>query len=165
MPKLAVAPFRMDSNEETAEMVKCMVANGIRHFHIAELFGNGHILVQALVEAGLSREDVFITLKLWPKDRTAVDVLESFKNTLDFVGLKYVDLLMVHSPIDLANRVDQWKAIESLKVENLTKSIGIANITTEQLADVLKNCSITPSVFEVLIDEVFEHIGAHPFNY
>jgi diketogulonate reductase-like aldo/keto reductase len=60
-----------------------------------------------------------------------------------------VDLLLVHAPIDVANREDHWKALELIKQEGYAKSIGLAYMNNVQLSDFIKNCTIIPAVLEL----------------
>lgn len=57
---------------------------------------------------------------------------------------------MVHAPIDIENRFDQWKALEQLKSDEFTRSLGIVNISLIQLMTILKKFEISPAIFEVL---------------
>ena len=75
--------------------------------------------------------------------------MSSFREALDASGLSYVDLLLVHAPIDHENRVEHWKALEAIKQEGLARSIGLAYMTNIQLGDFIKNCTIIPAVLEV----------------
>lgn len=68
---------------------------------------------------------------------------------LGSTGLDYVDLLLVHAPIDVENRVDHWRALEAVKQAGLARSIGLAYMTHVQLGDFIKNCSIIPAVLEL----------------
>ena len=69
--------------------------------------------------------------------------------TLAASSLTYVDLLLIHAPIDMKNRVDQWKALESIKQDGFARSIGLAYMTNTQLGDLIKNCTIIPATLEV----------------
>ena len=151
MPQICLGAFQGLSVEATKARIKDFYALGVRHFEIAELFGNGHIICEALREVYSDRSDVYITLKLWPKSKKPRDLVISCKETLRSLDLVYVDLVLTHAPIDVENRVDQWKALEELKDEDLVRSLGIANITAIALTDLLKNCRISPSVFEVCL--------------
>lgn len=151
IPQIGIASFRCESVEQTLTSVKEALRSGIRHFEISELFGNGHTIVQGCVEEGIRREEIFITLRIWPKERNEDDLKEAFQNCLLSVGhgLEYVDLALVHAPIDVVNRTKQWKALESLQEAGYVKSLGVTNISSDQLADLLKNCVTLPAVFEV----------------
>jgi diketogulonate reductase-like aldo/keto reductase len=63
--------------------------------------------------------------------------------------LCYFDCVVVHAPIEINNRFEQWKALEEMVRLGLTRSLGVANITALQLADLLKNSNISPAVFEM----------------
>ena len=95
------------------------------------------------------RSEIFVSLKLWPKDRKYKEILSCVKETLKGANLTYVDLLIVHAPIDTVNKFDQWKAMEELKDEGFAKSLGAASLTLLQLMDLLKNCNFAPSVLQV----------------
>ena len=155
MPQVGVSAFRTDIIETTKEIITNKVDIGVRHFEIAELFGNGHTVVESYfshprVQNGeFERKDMFLTLKIWPKDRKPAELIAACRETLDFAGLTYADLVLVHAPIEIGNRFEQWKTLEEMVSLGLTKSLGVANITGLQLADLLKNSNIPPAVFEV----------------
>ena len=56
---------------------------------------------------------------------------------------------MVHAPIDIENRFDQWKALENLKDDEFTRALGIVNISLIQLMTILKKFEKSPAIFEV----------------
>ncbi len=88
-------------------------------------------------------------LKIWPKQRTKDELVDAIKETLAAASLEFVDLLLIHAPIDIENRVDQWKALESVKLDKLARSIGLAYMTSIQLGDLIKHCTIIPAALEV----------------
>lgn len=153
IPQLFSSAFRSATKEETKAQVKQFFDAGCRHFEIAELFGNGHIVCEALGEL-CERENVFITYKLWPKSRTPEDMVTTIQGQLKDIGLTYVDLLMTHAPIDVENKAMQYKALEDLKDIGVTRSLGIVNISAVLLQDLLKNCKTVPVVYEMEV---------HPF--
>lgn len=153
VPQLFSSAFRAATKEETKAQVKQFFDAGCRHFEIAELFGNGHIVCEALGEL-CERENVYITYKIWPKSRTPEDMVASIQGQLKDIGLTYVDLLMTHAPIDVENKAMQYKALEDLKDMGVTRSLGIVNISPVLLQDLLKNCRIVPVVYEMEV---------HPF--
>jgi diketogulonate reductase-like aldo/keto reductase len=95
---------------------------------------------------------VLIMLQIWPKDRTKDELVAAFKEAFAGMrGLGYVDLCMVHAPIDPVNRTDHWRALETLKAEGLVRSLGLAYMTHIQLGDLIKHCNVIPTVLEVYI--------------
>lgn len=148
IPMIGLAAFRHNNVDYVKQIIRQAWSNNIRHYVIAELFGNGHTIIETLNELGAKRDEYFITLKIWPKDRKPIELASSFKMTLAYIGLESVDLLLTHAPIDVENRTEQWVALEGLQEQGLCKSLGISNLTTFHLTDLLKNAMIVPSVFE-----------------
>jgi len=158
MPQLCLGAFRADSEKQTKDSVKAAYHAGIRHFEIAELFGNGHMVTRALSELHVSRKDVYLTLKLWPKSRKPSELVQACKNHLGELEIEYVDLIMVHAPIDVENKADQWKALEELKDDGYAKSLGVASINAQALQELLKNCRLVPTVFEMEVSPFSQKI-------
>ena len=147
MPCVGLASFRKDSIDATHSQIKYGLQVGLNYFEITELFGNEHMISEALQDC--PRSDIFISLRLWPKDRKYKDILKSVRDSLQGANLSYVDMLILHAPIDPINKFDQWKAMEELKDAGLVKSLGVGNLTLLQLMDLLKNCNFAPTVLEV----------------
>lgn len=149
IPQICLASFRLPSTDQTKERVKLFYAAGGRHFELAEVFGNAHTVCEALRELKADRNELYITLKAWPKGRKLDVVISSCTALLQEIGLDYVDLLMIHAPIDMENKSDQWKALEDLRDLDVAKSLGAVNLSAVGLTDLLKNCRITPCVLEM----------------
>jgi diketogulonate reductase-like aldo/keto reductase len=103
IPQIGMAAVRTDSIDLTRKHVTSHLDTGVRHFEITELFGNGHVIVdtynthpriQALNNGELARKEMFVTLKIWPKERKPADLIASCRQTLEFMGLTYADLVM-----------------------------------------------------------------------
>lgn len=150
IPQIGLVAFRNDSKEQTKALVYSLLDQGVRHLEVSELFGNGHIIVECcLIDRGIPREECFFTLKIWPKHRKSKSLISAVKDSLTHLGLQYVDLVLLHAPIDISDATEQWKALESLKNEGLVKSIGLANVSIIYLSDLIKNCTIPPAVVQV----------------
>lgn len=149
IPQLGLAAFRRESPEETKSIIKNALSRGLRYFEISELFCNGHIILEALSEANVNRSEVFLSLKVWPKDRTPAQLLETTKNVLRNLRLEYFDLILMHAPVCVEHRFEQWKTMEELKHIGLANIIGVANISMNELMTVMKNCDKLPSVIEM----------------
>lgn len=155
IPAIGLASFVCDSVDKTKQVIKDKLSLGIRYFEISELFCNGHVIRDALNESNIPRSDLYISLKVWPKKRSPEILFLSCKKVIEMMQLDYVDIIMVHAPIDVDNRFDQWKSLEHLKELGLTNSLGLSNISIAQLMTILKDYDKSPSVVEMEV---------HPFS-
>lgn len=162
IPQLGLAAFRRNTTDETIRLVTDKFNSGIRHFEIAVLFGNGHTVMQALneclIKSKMTRADLFITLKVWPKSLKPRDFIPSILTTMSYIGLEYIDLVMLHAPIDVENNTEQWTCLESMVEKKIAKSVGVACIGQIQLADLLKNCMISPTVLEMEVSPFCQEV-------
>ena len=131
---------------------------GYRHIDTAMKYENEAAIGEALQEcmaAGVKREDLFITTKLWHTDKN--DVEAGIKRSLEKLKLDYVDLYLIHwmrPAIDWENGEKiltppnhvVWAGMESLVEKGLTKSIGVSNCTIPVLYDILAGCKIKPVI-------------------
>lgn len=145
---------------------------GYRHFDTASLYGSEEPLGKAVAKAlelGLikTRNEVFITSKLWTTDAHPDLVVPALKTSLQKLGLEYVDLYLIHWPVRLKpeakgynNIVKEnvmpsfdmqgtWEAMEECYRLGLAKSIGVSNFGIKKLTKLLENATIPPAVNQV----------------
>ncbi|XP_047181199.1 NAD(P)H-dependent 6'-deoxychalcone synthase-like [Vigna umbellata] len=163
-----------DTNKSSAEITKVAVIEAIKlgytHFDTAAFYGSEEALGEAIAEAlqlGLinSREELFITSKLWLTDNFPHLVLPALQKSLQRLKLEYLDLYLIHWPIsvkpgdwetpyseELITTFDLkgvWIAMEECQKLGLAKSIGVSNFTCKKLEDLLSFATIPPSVNQV----------------
>ncbi|MBI4734393.1 MAG: aldo/keto reductase [Rubrobacteridae bacterium] len=123
------------------------IAAGFRHIDSAEGYenedGTGKGIKQGIEAAGVSRDDIFVTTKLFPgfkqwgaPEKTYEQTLETLKNQLKQLQLDYVDLYLIHAPMSEL-RLEQWNALIELKRIGLTKHIGVSNYNEEAIKEIL----------------------------
>lgn len=133
--------------DDVAGAVHAAIDAGYRHVDTAAVYNNeygvGEGIRRGLASNGLSREDVFITTKLWPgaaewgeKPKTYQQTLEECDNSLQRLGLEYVDLYLIHSPHGGPQRLDEWKALLELKRTGKARSIGVSNYSQIHLEEI-----------------------------
>ncbi|KAF8389654.1 hypothetical protein HHK36_024173 [Tetracentron sinense] len=143
---------------------------GYRHFDTASIYNSEEALgraVKGALEQGLikTRDEVFITSKLWCTDNHHDLVLPALKNTLQKLGLEYVDLYLIHWPVRLKQGAvgfsfsndehlpfdmkGTWEAMEECSRLGLAKSIGVSNFSCKKLSQLLANATIPPAVNQV----------------
>lgn len=150
---------------------------GYRHFDTAALYNSEQPLGEAITEAiqrGLikSREELFITSKLWCSDAHPQHVLPAIQKTLGNLNLEYLDLYLVHWPVSSRPGIYEypikkedfsamdfkgvWASMEECQRRGLTKSIGVSNFSSKKLANVLATAKIPPAVNQVEVNPCWQ---------
>ncbi|WJX17626.1 3''-deamino-3''-oxonicotianamine reductase [Trifolium repens] len=178
MPVIAFGTAAVTNNdgEITKLAVIEAIKSGYRHFDTALIYGSEEALGEAIAEAlelGLiqSRDELFITSKLWLTDNFPHLVLPALQKSLQNLKLEYLDLYLIHFPIsvkpgnwempypeEIITTFDfkgVWKAMEECQKLGLTKSIGVSNFTCKKLDDLLSFAIIPPSVNQVEMNPVW----------
>ncbi|XP_046548527.1 aldo-keto reductase family 1 member B1-like [Haliotis rubra] len=161
MPSFGLGTWKSPKGE-VAEAVKVAIAFGYRHIDCAWVYGNEEEVGQAInakIDDGtVKREDLFITTKLWNTFHRPDLVEAAMKESLQRLGLSYVDLYLIHWPVGFkedtgesfpkdadgtfslsdADYLDTWKEMESLVEKGLTRSIGVSNFNSEQIQRILQ---------------------------
>ncbi|KAK9027640.1 hypothetical protein V6N11_067465 [Hibiscus sabdariffa] len=162
----------------TKQAVLEAIKLGYRHFDTASLYGSEAALGEAIIEAlslGLikSRNELFITSKLWSTHGYADLVLPALKTSLQNLKLDYLDLYLIHWPICLKKRSEGvsrdraydlfpmdlssvWAAMEDCQRFGFTKSIGLSNFTCKKVADILSVAKIPPVVNQVEMNPLWQ---------
>jgi diketogulonate reductase-like aldo/keto reductase len=171
MPMLAFGSARPSFQGECTlqEAVEQWLKLGGRHVDTAYNYGTQPDVGKALKAVGVPREDLFLTTKL-PGPIGKAKVIELFtKETLPELGVKYVDLLLVHWPCldmkDFPNkcgeqyqkeRLDTWEGLLELKKRGLIRAAGVSNFNTEQVEEIVAATGSGPAV-----NQVEWHLGYH----
>lgn len=124
---------------------------GYRSIDTAAIYHNEEGVGRALAKAGIPREELFITTKLWVQPN-ADNTRRAFEASLKRLGLDYVDLYLIHQPF--GDLFGEWREMEKLYGEGLAKSIGVSNFYSGRLVDFIMHTDVTPAVNQV---------EAHPF--
>jgi diketogulonate reductase-like aldo/keto reductase len=142
--------------EDTEDAVYTALKEGYRHIDTAELYQNeqevGRGLRRFCAETGVSRSEIYITTKFWPSGKAGNAVREALESSLRKLELDYVDLYLIHAPVDRDLRLQQWESMEVLKDEGLTKSIGVSNYGIHHLQELLAHCKYRPVVNQIEIN-------------
>ncbi|EMC99116.1 hypothetical protein BAUCODRAFT_66038 [Baudoinia panamericana UAMH 10762] len=146
--------------DNVSEAVSWAIQAGYRHIDCAAAYGNedkvGRGIADGLAQTGLSREDLWVTSKLW-NDHHGLNAPESaIDTTLQKLGVGYLDLYHMHWPVtqsSLGSRSveyrDTWAAMGLLLEKGKTRHIGVSNFDPEQLKDLLNHTSHPPSVHQM----------------
>jgi 2,5-diketo-D-gluconate reductase A len=152
MPILGFGVYQIPP-EQTERAVSEALAAGYRLIDTAAAYGNEEAVGRAIKSSGIPRHELFVTTKLWVQDAPAEENTErAFATSLRKLGLDHIDLYLMHQPY--GDVYGQWRAMESLHREGLTRAIGVANLYPDRLLDLILNNEVTPAV---------DQIETHPF--
>ncbi|SDN45016.1 aldo/keto reductase [Alkalicoccus daliensis] len=154
MPQLGFGVWQV-GDEEATEAVKEAVKTGYRSIDTAMIYKNEAGVGRAIKEVDVPREELFITTKVWNGDQGYDNTLRAFEESLERLGLDYVDLYLIHWPTpEFDDYVDTYKAMEKLYKDGKVKAIGVCNFDIEHLERILDECEVKP---------VLNQVECHPF--
>ncbi|MGR6898295.1 aldo/keto reductase [Rummeliibacillus sp. TYF-LIM-RU47] len=152
MPWLGLGVFKVEEGPELVNAVKTAIKHGYRSIDTAAIYGNeegvGNGIQEGLKEAGISREDLFVTSKVWNEDLGYESTLAAYETSLKKLGLDYLDLYLIHWPVE-GKYKDAWRALETLYKEGRVKAIGVSNFQVHHLEDLMKDAEIKPVINQV----------------
>ncbi|MFB6432550.1 aldo/keto reductase [Bacillus thuringiensis] len=148
MPWFGLGVFKVEDGSEVIDSVKAAIKNGYRSIDTAAIYQNEEGVGQAIRESGVSREELFITSKVWNSDQGYETTLQAFETTLEKLGLEYLDLYLVHWPVK-GKYTESWKALEKLYKDGRVRAIGVSNFHIHHLQDVFEIAEIKPMVNQV----------------
>ncbi len=152
MPRLGLGVFRVEDSSELINAVKVSIKNGYRSIDGAAIYGNeeamGEGIRQGIKEAGISREDLFITSKVWNADLGYESTIAAYEASLNRLGVDYLDLYLIHWPVE-GKYKEAWKALEYLYKEGRVRAIGVSNFQVHHLQDLLGDAEIKPVINQV----------------
>lgn len=163
--------------------VRSAIEIGYRHFDTAFIYdtekGVGEAIRQKIQENAVTREDIFVTTKLWCTSHRKELVVSALKKSLSALGLDYIDMFLIHWPMamppseeifpkneegeilfedDHTDITDTWQGMEECVNQGLAKSIGVSNFTIGQLKRILNSCSIKPANLQVEVNPFFNNV-------
>jgi diketogulonate reductase-like aldo/keto reductase len=152
MPWIGLGVFKVKDGSEAVNAVTAAIKNGYRSIDTAFVYKNeegvGLGIKEGLRATGLSREDLFITSKVWNSDQGYDTTLKAYEDSLKRLGLDCLDLYLIHWPV-AGKYTDTWKALETLYKEKKVRTIGVSNFHIHHLCDLLKDAEIVPAINQV----------------
>lgn len=148
IPRLGFGVYRSRPGRETEQAVSWALETGYRHIDTAQIYRNEKDVGEAIRKSDIPREEVFITTKIWNNNQGYDKTLRTFDDSLNVMGLEYIDLLLIHWPLEEL-RKDTWKSLEKLYEEQKCRAIGVSNYTIGHLREMDDYAAIVPAVNQV----------------
>ncbi len=166
IPVLGLGTWFIDDGKVTGAVVSA-VKIGYRHIDTAQAYDNEKGVGMGIKACGIPREELFVTSKVAAEAKSYDTAAKSIDETLDKMGLPYIDLMLIHSPQPWAEwrndkryfeeNIQVWKALEDAYTTGKVKAIGVSNFLIDDLENLIAHCEIKPMVNQLLI-----HIGNTP---
>lgn len=169
IPQLGLGTWFID-DDKVADAVKAAVEIGYRHIDTAQAYGNERGVGEGVRTCGIPRNELFVVSKVAAEHKTYEEAMAGINETLEKMGLDYLDMMIIHSPQPWA-KVNQcedryvegnraaWKALEDAYMAGKLKAIGVSNFLIEDIESLLETAKIKPMVNQILL-----HISNTPME-
>lgn len=160
IPQLGLGTWFIE-DAKAAEAVRAAVAVGYRHIDTAQAYGNERGVGEGICTCGVKREELFVVSKVAAEHKTYEDAKKSIDETLQKMGLDYLDMMIIHSPQpwmevnQSENRYVEgnraaWQALEEAYQAGKLKAIGVSNFLIGDLESLMETATIKPMVNQIL---------------
>ena len=148
IPRLGLGVYMVRPGAPTRQAVAAALAAGYRHVDTARMYRNERDVGRAVRQSGIPRSEIFVTTKLQNRDHGYDRALRAFDHSLEALGLDYIDLYLIHWPVE-GRRTETWKALCALLEDGRCRAIGVSNYTREHLEELLEVSPVRPAVNQV----------------
>jgi 2,5-diketo-D-gluconate reductase A len=157
IPQFGLGVFQVPP-DQTVENVTYALDVGYRHIDTARAYQNEAQVGQAVRASGLSREELFITTKLWNSDQA--NPVDTLKGSLELLGLDYVDLYLIHWPAPGRDTyLTAWEGLVEAQQQGLVRAIGVSNFQPEHLRRIIDATGVTPAVNQIELHPYLTQAG------
>lgn len=148
MPYLGLGVYKMTEEKESQEAIEFAIESGYRSVDTAHIYGNEHIVGQALKASSVPRSDLFLTTKVWNTDQGYDRTLKAFETSLNKLDTDYVDMYLIHWAVE-EKFTETWRALERLYNEKAVRAIGVCNFQVHHLETLAAKSNEKPVVNQV----------------
>lgn len=159
IPVIGFGTWQAENGDIAKQAVKSALESGYRHIDTAMIYGNETSVGEAIKESGIPRDELFVTTKLWNHDHSYDKAKQAINESLERLGLDYLDLYLIHwpNPIDYRDNwketnAGSWKAMEEAVDEGKIKSIGVSNFLIHHLKALEETAVIQPVINQIYLN-------------
>ncbi|APT86420.1 aldo/keto reductase [Corynebacterium flavescens] len=168
MPQLGLGTYKMQG-EECKRVVREAIELGYRHFDTATLYDNEEAVGQAIADAisagDVTRDELFVTTKVWHSHHGAEKTQQSFHDSLSKLQLDYLDLYLIHWPWPQGGLfVETFEQMARMQGMGQIASIGVANFYGEVLSELIDKTGIVPVLNQVELHPGFTQPALREFH-
>lgn len=162
MPKVGFGVYQIKDQEQCKQAVLDAIDAGYRLIDTAQSYGNEEAVGKAIKETSISRNELFITTKVWVSNYGYEKAKASIEESLKKMQLDYIDLVLLHQPFN--DYYGAYKALEDLYKDGKIKAIGVSNFYPDRLVDLAIFSDIKPAVNQVEVNVFHQQINAQTYN-
>jgi len=159
MPLLGLGVFQIPDLDECEQTVLTAIRSGYRLIDTASLYLNESAVGKAIKKSNITREELFITTKLWVQDTGYEKTKKAFERSLKELQLEYLDLYLIHQ--SLGDYYGSWRAMEELYKEGKVRAIGISNFFPDRVVDLIAHNEIVPAVNQIELNPFYQRAAEH----
>lgn len=148
IPQLGLGVYLTKAGEECINAVTWALEAGYRHIDTAMIYENEREVGEAIRRSNISRDEIFVTTKLWNDDHGYDTAMKAFDNSLQRLGLDYIDLYLIHWP-GTSKRKESWKALEKIYEAGRCRAIGVSNYMIKHLKELFSYANVVPTINQV----------------
>ena len=148
MPQFGIGTYQQ-TNEQAHNGVLTALRMGYRHIDTAHAYQDERGVGQAIKESGISRNEIWLTSKIWPSEYGEGKTLEAIDKMLERLQVEYIDLLYVHQP--MGDFVGAWKDMEKAVKAGKVRALGISNFDAndEVFDQIMAAAEIKPVALQI----------------
>ncbi|BAP85030.1 2,5-diketo-D-gluconic acid reductase [Paucilactobacillus hokkaidonensis JCM 18461] len=162
IPKVGFGTWQIPGGKTAYDAVVSALKTGYRHVDTAQAYANESSVGKAIKDSGIKRENIFVTSKLPAEIKTYDGALAAFDKTMDNLGLKYLDLYLIHAPWPWGqigtdhdrDNVETWKAMEKIYQSGRVKAVGVSNFNVHDLKNIMEKATVIP-----FVDQIQYYVG------
>lgn len=156
IPQLGFGVFLVPADEAEKAVSEALEV-GYRHIDTAAIYKNEEGVGAAIAKSGIPRDELFITTKLWNDRQSGEQPHEAIRESLDKLGLDYVDLYLTHWPTPEKNTyVNAWTKLIEIRDAGLSRSIGVSNHLPEHLDRLVAETGVVPAIDQIELHPAYQ---------
>ena len=156
IPCIGFGTWQTPDGDVAVRSVAAAIEAGYRHIDTAQAYGNEESVGKGIRESGIDRKDLFVTTKLWNANHSYKLTMRTFEESMNKLGLDYLDLFLIHWPNPIVFRdhwqeanAESWKAMEELYEAGKIRAIGVSNFRPHHIEEILKTAKVAPMVNQI----------------
>ena len=163
MPQLGYGTWQVTEN--TADLVSAAIETGYRSIDTAAIYGNERGVGEGIRASRVPRGELFVTTKLWNADQGHDATMRAFDESLEKLGLDYVDLYLIHWPMPGKGLYhDSWRAMARLREQKLIRSVGVSNFLPEHIERIVGEAGVVPVLNQIELHPRFQQRAMRTYH-